>query len=170
MNFDQFDKMIRDKATKIKAAQQSLLSKVGADGLRFVDDNFRAQSWEGKPWEKIVRDGTILVSPGGGALKRSFNDEQRPGEVRIYSNVPYAEVHNEGFNGQVAIPAHKRSQYKKTGRGKKKKVSTGLVKAHTRKMKIAQRQFAPTAASPSPTLQKQVNQTIQSHYQTLLKP
>jgi phage gpG-like protein len=170
MNFDQFDQNMRDKAAKVKAAQQSLLSKVSADGLRFVDDNFRNQSWEGKPWKKIVRDGTILVSSGGGALKRSFNDELSPGEVRIYSNVSYAQVHNEGFDGQVAIPAHKRSQYKKTGRGKKKKTSTGMVKAHTRKMKIDQRQFAPTAASPSATLQQQVNQTIQTHFKDILNP
>lgn len=166
MDINDFDKMLKEKAEAVKAGSVKLTQKLQADALRFIDDNFRNQSWEGKPWEKIARDGTILVHTAH--LKNSFNGEQRPGEVRIYSNVPYAAVHNEGFEGQVSIPAHKRSRYQKLKRGKKKKISTGEVQAHTRNMKIKQRQFAPTASSPSPTLEKIVNQTIKEHFGNIL--
>jgi phage gpG-like protein len=166
MNFDEFDKMLKAKAAEIKRQQGALLTKLSADGLRFVDDNFRNQSWEGKPWLGIARDGTILVHHGD--LKRSFNDELKPNEVRIYSNVKYAAVHNEGFDGTQSVKAYKRGKYQRTGRGKKKKTGTGDVKAFTRHMKIKQRQFAPTDTSPSPTLEKKVNETITTHYSTIL--
>jgi phage gpG-like protein len=167
MNFDEFDKTLRAKAEAVKAGALKLSQKVAAEALRFVDDNFRNQSWEGTPWQAITRaDGTILVDTA--RLKRSFNQDGTPGEVRIYSNVPYAAVHNEGFEGQVSIPAHKRSKYQKLKRGKKKKISTGEVRAHTRNANIKQRQFAPTATSPSPTLQKAVNETITEHFSEIL--
>jgi phage gpG-like protein len=167
MTFDEFETMLKQKAAEIKNGQAKLTQKLQAVALRFIDDNFRNQSWEGVPWEKISRtDGTILVHKA--KLKNSFNGEQIVDGVRIYSNVPYAAVHNEGFDGQVSIPEHKRSRYAKTGKGKKKKLGTGTVKAHTRVMKIKQRQFAPTDSSPSPTLEKIANQTITEHFAEIL--
>jgi phage gpG-like protein len=167
MDFNEFDKMLKEKVAAIQAGSVKLTQKIAAEALRFIDDNFRNQSWEGKPWAAITRaDGTILVDTA--RLKRSFNSDEKPGEVRIYSNVPYAAVHNEGFEGQVSIPAHKRSRYQKLKRGKKKKISTGEVRAHTRNMKIKQRQFAPTDSSPSPTLEKAINETIQDHFSEIL--
>lgn len=168
MTPQEFEAQMQKNAEEVKKQMQQLPALLAADALRFVDDNFRNQSWEGKPWKAIVRNGTILVETA--RLKNSFNYETAPGEARIYTNVPYAAVHNEGFQGSVSIPAHKRSQYAKTGKGKKKKTSTGMVKAHSRKMNIAQRQFAPTSSSPSLTLQKQLNQTIETHFNDILKP
>jgi len=168
MTIAEFDKLLRENAAEIKAREQELADAVEGDALRFIDDNFRNQGWEGIPWEDIQRDGTILVDTA--TLKRSFNGDSVPGEVRIYTNVPYAGVHNEGFEGDVTIKEHKRSKYKKTGKGKKVKSATGNVKAHTRKMNIKQRQFAPTESSPSPTLEKEVSTTIENHFNDILKP
>lgn len=171
MTFDEFEKTLREQTTQIKQSEPKLTAKLAVVGRRFIDDNFRSQAWEGEPWEAVARGGTILVLPGGGAhLKNSFNAQQQPGQVRIYSNVPYAAVHNEGFDGTQSVKAHKRSRYQKLKRGKKKKISTGEVKAHTRHMKIKQRQFAPTTGSPSPTLEAQVSQTITDHFSEILKP
>lgn len=76
--------------------------------------------------------------------------------VTIGTDVPYAEMHNEGFNGTVSVKAHKRGSFskKKEGTGvfnvKSKrerkrtvrtKTSEHTVKAHSKKMNIPKRQF-----------------------------
>jgi phage gpG-like protein len=171
MDFNEFNKQLLQKAQDAKKAMnQQLGPKVAAVALRFIDDNFRMQGWQNgalNPWVKGGKDGTVLVKSG--ALKRSFNSEIKSGQVRIYTNVKYAAVHNEGFKGEVSVKAHKRSKFKKSG-AKKKRVSTGEVQAHTRQMDIPQRQFAPTAGSESESLNTQVKNTIESHLKHILKP
>jgi phage gpG-like protein len=169
MNFEQWDEELKKRLKKAQEAQAKLPAILAGDALRFIDDNFRQQAWEGEPWKGITRpDGTILVHTA--KLKNSFNFDTAPGEARIYTNVPYAAVHNEGFSGSVNVPSHKRSKYKSTGKGKMKKTSSGMVKAHSKKMEIDQRQFAPTESSPSPTLEKQIANTIQQYFNHILKP
>lgn len=169
MNFEQWDEDLQKRLKKAQEAQAKLPLLLAADALRFIDDNFRNQAWEGTPWKAITRtDGTILVDTA--KLKNSFNYDAKAGEARIYTNVPYAAVHNDGFEGAVSVPAHKRSQYKKLAKGKKKKTSTGMVKAHSKKMKIDQRQFAPTEKSNSPTLEKTLNTTITTYFKDVLNP
>ena len=88
--------------------------------------------------------------------------------------MPYAKSHNEGFNGTVSVKAHTRNQYTKTqvGTGKftkkgKERMKSAImktgqttVKAHTRKVNLQQRQFAPTASSPSPVLDNAVMREV----------
>lgn len=167
MNFEQWDEDLKKRLKKAEAAQAKLPAILAGDALRFIDDNFREQAWEGEPWKAITRpNGTILVDTA--KLKNSFNFDTAPGEARIYTNVPYAAVHNNGFSGSVNVPSHKRSKFKKTGKGKMKKTSSGMVKAHSKKMEIDQRQFAPTDGSPSPTLQKKLNTTIENYFKDII--
>lgn len=164
MDFSEFDKKLQAMARDAKSANGIPLSKeIEAAALRFVDDNFRSSSWEGVQWEKSSDDGTPLIQSG--ALKRSFNGESTPQQVRIYTNVPYARVHNEGYKGTESVKAHTRGVYTKKGRGKKVKSGVQQVRAFTRQMNIRQRQFAPYEGHESPTLNKEVEQIITDHVQ-----
>lgn len=158
MDINQFNKELQRKSAEVQEAiKKELTTKVTALGLRFVDDNFRNQGWEGTAWDKSKADGTTLVDTG--ALKRGFNTEKRDGEVRFYNTVEYGQAHNEGFEGTVTVPEHTRARYSRNGQKRKKK-STGTVKAHKRKMNIKKRQFAPYPGHEGKTLNDQVNQTI----------
>jgi phage gpG-like protein len=137
--------------------------------LRFVDDNFRLQGWQGstfEPWAPIKRAGTILVRTG--ALRRSFMTQNRGnGEVYFYNDLPYAKVHNQGFNGVVNVRSYSRKNYlnaksssltRFTPSGKHRVENvrnlTGEtnIAGYTRKADIIQRQFAPYEGSESPVL------------------
>lgn len=158
MDFSQFNAALQRKATEVQQAiKNELAVKVTALGLRFIDDNFRNQGWEGTAWPKSKEDGTTLVDSG--ALKRGFNTERRDGEIRFYNTVEYGQVHNEGFEGTIDIPEHTRSKYKRSGQ-RRTRTSTGTVKAHKRKVSITKRQFAPYAGNESKTLNEQVQKTV----------
>lgn len=164
-------------AQEVKEAQHMHIPQlVESAALRFVDDNFINQGWEGQAWEPSK--GTILVKSG--ALKRGFESFASPGQVRIINEVPYADAHNRGFEGEVDVPDHERGVYKKVGSGKftkkgkerlvTKKTGSVHVRAHKMKIKLKKRQFAPTEDSPSPTLNKIVTTIISSEMLKIIKP
>ena len=155
--------------------------------LRFIDGNFRSQGWQGATfnrWTPIRRKGTILVHKG--RLRRGMNySNAGAGAVRFYNNTPYAEVHNRGFRGTVNVKAHTRSKYIKskvmavneftrTGRHKTKtitnKVAEHQVKAHTRKVNIIQRQFAPYEGHESPVLNTSITRELNREITKILTP
>lgn len=167
MNFKEWEKKVNKQAEEIKkAAEQDIPLQVESAALKFVDDNFRNQGWEGQGWQKNERDGTILVDSG--TLRRGFESEVSKDQVKITNEVKYAAPHNEGFEGEVTVKEFTRSKFKGKG-AKKKKVSSGKVKSHSRKMKLPKRQFAPTDDSPSPTLNKEVKTVIETKVNTILK-
>ncbi|WP_198659605.1 hypothetical protein [Nubsella zeaxanthinifaciens] len=163
-------------------AQGMIINKT----LRFVDGNFRAQGWQDssfKKWRGIERKGTILVKTG--ALRRSWNYQYATGGgVRFYNNVPYAKAHNEGFTGTVQVKAHTRNKYGKSQvfsltdfnrNGTRKvrtvtnKVGSNQVKAHTRRVHIVQRQFAPYAGHESQTLNNSIIRELNREINIILR-
>lgn len=167
MNFKDLEKQILTKAEQLKkAAETEIPLLVESEALLFVDNNFRNQGWEGVGWQKNDRDGTILVDSS--TLRRGFESTANKDEVKITNEVKYAAPHNEGFEGEVTVKEFTRSNFKKKG-AKKKKIGSGKVKSHKRKMKLPQRQFAPTNDSPSPTLNKNVKQAIETKINSVLK-
>ena len=185
MNPEEFSQSLRKKEAELKNyATSRFPSKAGNIALRFVNGNFRAQGFQGstfKRWSPNSRNKTILVKTG--KLRAATYFTTQAGQAIIKNHMPYAKVHNEGFKGEISIKAHTRNQYTKTkvGTGKytKKgkertktvtmKVGEGNVRAHTRKIDLPPRQFAPTAGSPSPVLgnaivrevAKDINQIMQ---------
>lgn len=141
--------------------------KAGEISLRFIDDNFRMQGWQGatfQPWPATKRGGTILVKTS--TLRRGSRFTTQPGVTHVKNDVIYAAVHNNGFNGLVEVKAHQRrlltATKTATGRIKisgKPQMQTihgvsGIqnVKAHTRHMNIPQRKFFPVSYDDSPVL------------------
>lgn len=97
------------------------------EGERVFTESFRNQGWEGKRWQKRKNSKNtrpILI----GRTRKLINSVRTSGRSatmqRIVwgSYVPYAKVHNEGFNGVVHVRSHKR-----TGKAIKTKVRGSTV-------------------------------------------
>lgn len=149
----------------------------GRKALRFIDGNFRAQGWQGagfKPWKRSKKKGgATLVKKG--KLRRSFRQQYGPGQVRIYTQSPYAAIHNRGFNGRVNVKGHQRrkfakskvgtGRFTKTGKERTKTISqqtgTSTVAAFKRKVVLPKRQFMPESYSDSPVLFNAVKRDVE---------
>lgn len=151
-------------------ARKALPNEVAVLAVKFSKDRFRDQAWydnNKEAWKarKKRREGgkrksqTLLVNSG--RLKRSIRKiKADQNEVRIGSDVPYAEIHNNG--GKITANANVRSYTKKAhsrkahNRSRKgniesvpaQNVSSHRIKAHRRKMNttIPQRQFIGNSA------------------------
>jgi phage gpG-like protein len=177
---------ISNNMRKIAAAVKNYRDAVfpgmaGKKALRFIDGNFRKQSWEGVPWKrrrggKRNNGRALLIDKG--ILRRGTNMRTTSGAVTVFNYVKYAKAHNTGFNGTVAIKAYKRNLFgkyktsslktKKSSLTKQLKGNTD-VKAHNRQMRLPRRQFMPTAERPSPTLNKEVQREVQLQMLKILK-
>lgn len=163
---------LRNAEGEVKKMALYFPSMAGEKALRFINGNFRAQGYQGNSfnkWAAIKRKGTILVKTGN--LRRSIRSEVRGmGVVAITSNAPYAKVHNEGFSGTVQVGPFKR---RITGKAMRYSVKTRKrlkdatytkgftdVSAHTRKVNIKQRQFAPITPYDSPVLNNAIRREI----------
>jgi len=136
--------------------------------LRFINNNFQMQGWNGSTFQrwKSNKKGTRILFKSGD-LSRGFNYELRGnGDVLFKNEMPYAWVHNNGFNGKVTVPAHKRSKYLRV-RKSLTKIGKIDVKEFTRIMKIDQRQFAPTESSPSPILEADITKWLKKDIEQL---
>lgn len=149
-----FDSFHYKKAKGFELAEES---------LKFFKKSFNKQGWEDvalDKWKKRKKPKPkhpILVKTGN--LKRSIAILKNVGyNIVIGTNLPYAKIHNEGFDGEESVRAHTRKRNIKTrigggglfvnGKFKKgiyKKVkiigTSTQVKAHTRHMVMPQRQY-----------------------------
>lgn len=168
MDAAKFPDELRKKAALLEQYVRYKMPKmVVRKTIRFIDGNFRAQGWQGRiflPWQKTRRGGTILVRSGN--LRRSIHSDTFSYQARIYTNSPYARVHNRGFNGTVNVRAHTRFKYTAirvptgkltrsgTPRTKTMHQATGMtqVQAHQRHMNTPKRQFMPEGVADSPIL------------------
>ncbi len=171
MSPQEFERTLQLKSKEVQAyAMLKFPTMAGNKVLRFIDGNFRAQGFQGSTFKRWKPSkGTILVKTG--ALRAANYYTTQPGQVTVKNSMPYAKMHNNGFKGTINIKAHSRNSYGKikagTGRFTKKgkertqtltiKTGESQVKAHSRKIDLKQRQFTPTSANDSPTL----NQAIQ---------
>ena len=168
MNANEFAAELEKKTKALeKYARVEFPRMAGRKVLRFIDGNFRAQGWQGRsflPWQRNKTNTTILIRRG--TLRRSINMQTSDGMVRIYTNCPYARVHNRGFNGTVTVKAFTRNKYTATRIGTGRYTKNGnermktvhqvsgssQVKSHIRKMNTPRRQFMPESWDDSPVL------------------
>lgn len=172
-NIDKFNNQLRIMAGQMNGLLKTLPAQIGALALESIDDNFRSQSFFGAPW-KARADGTGGAGSGAkrgasgrfesgsgrallvltGRLRRSFKLQNSGLSVTIFTDVPYAEIHNEGgtITGTANVGEYTRHQYEmnevskpgsKQEEWRKEKVGSGKVRAHSREMNltIPQRQF-----------------------------
>jgi len=165
MTFEEFELKLKAVQTQIETdGDLEVARMLETEALRFVDDNFRMQGYEGNTWKPST--GTILVKTG--RLRRGFQSFLSPGEVLLRNDVPYARIHNEGLSGTSQVRAHIRSKQKAVGRGLRQITGKQEVRAHSRNFNMPKRQFAPTVDSPSLVLRQAVNAKLESYIGNLL--
>lgn len=174
-NFDlPFENMLR----QYRRFRQRLTAEVSVLATNEFKENFRRRGYMSdqglKKWKPRAKDKkagrAILVASG--RLKRSLRPAPTYNDARVVTDVPYAQVHNEGGKAVVKVRAHNRRKFSKTTvqtltksgkkRNKTMKAVSGKtkVKAHKRKQNIVARPFMLTTA---PLLRK-----IDHHVETEL--
>ena len=127
----------------VTRAINAMPARVGTCAVNFSKQRFVQQNWHDttpEPWKPRSRtrrggerrqSGAILVDSG--RLKRSIRvvsaDSNR---VIIGTDVPYAEIHNEGLDGEVSVRKHSR---------RSRKGRLHILKAHKRRVHMPQRRF-----------------------------
>ncbi len=110
----------------------------------YINANFekwaaRKESKWGKKSKRKAKSRAVLVQSG--QLRRSIRYKVSGNTINIFTDVPYAQVHNEGQNIAVTqtVEAHTRKAHKRAG----KRVKETTVRTHSRKMnfKMPKRQF-----------------------------
>ena len=153
-----------------KFPEMAAIEAVNFSKERFVRKNWvdRANSpwkqpepvpdWVPKEWRK--KGGSLLVGKGSGRLKKSIRKiATTRNSVTIGTDVPYAQIHNEGgtIKQEITIKAHSR----------KRKGRTENVKEYKRKreFKIPQRQFIGESA----ILLRRIERLVQREINEILK-
>lgn len=164
-----------------------LPQQLGTLAVNFAKQRFADQAWQNtstEPWTKrkhlrrggeARQRGAVLVDSG--RLKRSICIVAvTPTSVTIGTDVPYAQIHNDGFEGDVNVKAytqqvkgHKRKQKVKSKKGKKTKIvnvrpHSRHVKAHTRSVNMPRRRFLGESAE----LERQITEFILGEIQSAI--
>lgn len=143
-----------------------LPQQIGTLAVNFSKQRFVSQNWHDKtaePWQRRTRKrrggekrqkGAVLVDSG--RLKRSIRiTSVTKTSVTIGTDVEYAKIHNDGFDGVQSVRAHTR----------KTKNKTQNVRAHTRKMKMPQRRFFGESAE----LERLITEFIENELKTAIQ-
>lgn len=144
------------KLTKLaQAIKPQVLKLLGDTTLRFIDDNFARQGFQGASFtrwparSKNTRGGTRKILSGKtGALRRSPKKILHSNSVTIVIDVPYAKIHNDG--GPL-----------RRGHGK----TSGHNKSSTGGGRMPQRKFA----GSSPVLNKMCEKAVTTFLNQTLK-
>ena len=129
------------KLNELQKLYRKFPDMAGITAVNFSKDRFVRKNWldeTPKQWEPRKRKapGSLMVGKGSGRLKKSIRRTKvTRNSVTIATDVPYAQIHNDGgvINKTVTVKAHSR---KRKGRSEN-------VKSHRRKMNttLPQRQF-----------------------------
>ncbi len=168
---------------EIKKVIRRLPRKFGTEVVRYSMQRFREQGWDGKPWQprkagsKNNKGRAILIKRG--RLRRSIRITKIDAtSVTIGSDVPYARIHNEGFDGWQQIRAHNRAVTRRkrttfyredTGEAEHVRIkykSKEAVKAFIRRVRMPKRQFL----GDSPYLRRNLHRIAAAEFKTALKP
>lgn len=166
------DEMERQLQAMMNYIENDVPLVIGVEAVKHFKNNFQEEGFDGKKWasRKTKRsgstDGQKILSKSGD-LAESIDYKIDGDDVVIYSDLPYAQIHNEG--GTINMPAkekvvahkvHTRGKHKgKTLFAKNDKNATfgqkATVGAHV--IKIPQRQFI---GSSKPLLEKITNKIV----------
>jgi len=159
MSIKHSGKSIQDQVRDFRAFARDLPQYVGTEAVRFFKDSFNRQGFidEGgvKRWKprnkKAKRNKGRKILIDSGALKRSIRiTDKTAHSVTVGTNLPYAQIHNEGFSGVQYVKPHKRTATRKmkwknsyTGRNTtiKGAGSRHNVKGFGRRVNMPKRQF-----------------------------
>lgn len=127
----------QDVFNRIKRAVSSVPARVAVLAVNFSKERFVKKNWldvTPEPWTTTrKRKGSTLVSSG--RLKRSVRKiSVSPSRVVIGTDVPYAQMHNEGgvISGTERVGSHRRKAHRRKRHIRKgKTVKATMVKSYT---------------------------------------
>jgi len=148
------------KLQRLAKVQKQMPTKMGTLAVRFSKERFQQKNWLDRtrqPWEKRKRKDRGTLMNRTGRLKRSIRKIEVGKDYAIIgTNVPYAEAHNEGLTIKKTVSVKKHTR--------KRKGSSGEVKAHTRKMnlKLPERRFIGDSAILERRIERLVEREIKN--------
>lgn len=165
--FPDFKNIIKD-LNDVKVQMRKLTQYAGTEALNFYKESFKRQGFIDERYEAwkerkaptnrkaARRTGKRAILVQTGRLRRSLRKRVINTTIEILTDVPYAQIHNEG--GTIQGTATVRQHTRRTKLGVKSNVT-----AHTRKvnMRIPKRQFMGESAL--------LNKRFVFHFERLLK-
>ncbi|MCF6185027.1 MAG: phage virion morphogenesis protein [Bacteroidales bacterium] len=156
-------------------ALQGIVNDVAVISADAFDRNFEKESFFGKPWkpskyveqENAKRKKSRHILQNRGHLRKSINYGTFGNTIRFYSNLPYANIHNEG--GTIKHPGGTAYFYDKK-KGKPVWISNrtaygknyARTKAH--KIEIPQRQFIGDHKLLEKMIEEHIEKEIMKHF------
>jgi phage gpG-like protein len=168
---------------RLESTIRELPRRLGTEVVRYSNQRFREQGWDGQPWQgrKGNKDAGRALLMKRGRLRRSIRIINVTADsVTIGTDVPYARIHNEGYNGTQSVRAHTRAleftfkfsdlntPVKGSGKFKVRKGKGAYdtkVKAFTRRMRMPQRKFL----GDSPYLRRNLERIIRADMNRIMK-
>jgi phage gpG-like protein len=163
------------KLNRLRKLYEKFPNMAAIEAVNFSKERFVRKNWVNKtpePWKKPKpvpawvpnewrkKGGSLLIGKGSGRLKRSIRKiKVTQNSVTIGTDVPYAQIHNEGgtIKQNVTIKAHSRQRKGRTERVKEYK--------RKRAFKIPQRQFIGESA----ILLRRIERMVQREMTEILK-
>lgn len=150
-----------DLAAYFEAIPEEIFSEVpdivAETAVEYFKESFTLKEFDGKPWEPAKvekKTGSLMVESGN--LVNSITAAVITRERLVVSagndKVDYAQPHNEGFTGNVIIPAHTRNT-------KKGPVE---VKEHSRYINLPQRQFLGKADELAKMIKERIDEWLKT--------
>lgn len=133
MNIKELEDYLRTMPDELMGDAAEIVAETATE---YFKETFRKKAFDGNPWaptRTAKKRGSLLVDSGAmmNSIRPLVVSLQRVVIAAGNQKVTYAKVHNEGYDGEVQVPAHTR---------RTKKGSTN-VKAHSRTAHVIQRQF-----------------------------
>lgn len=133
MNIKELEAYLNSLPDKLMGDAAEIVAETATE---YFKETFRKKAFDGNPWtpaRTAKRRGSLLVDSGAmmNSIRPLVVTPQRVVIAAGNQKVTYAKVHNEGYDGEVQVPAHSR----RTKRG------STTVKAHSRTAHVIQRQF-----------------------------
>jgi phage gpG-like protein len=169
INSEQFIRQLQEQSKEIAKLIQDIPRIIGVEAVNHFKENFQKEGFDQpKTWQEVKRrqgvqrpnhaEDSLPILTGSGNLGRSIQYEVGQNQVTIFSDVEYAEIHNEGgvIKTTANVGAHTRTRNGKTF----------TVRAHNRVMNttIPQRQFI----GESEYLNKQIEKGIDERIKAIL--
>lgn len=132
---------------------------VAETATEYYKGRFREKAFDGNPWAPAKaprRNGSLLVDSGNllNSIRPAYVGRDKVVISAGNDKVGYAQVHNEGYTGQVVVPTHVR---------RTRKYGDVNVKEHTRQADIPQRQFM----GKSDELATEIHKRLEGYMNTL---
>lgn len=164
MTLDELNDYLRNLPEQVKETAPNIVAETAVE---YYKATFTLKGFDGVAWRagRPKPTGSLLVQSGNlmNSIRPDYVGTDRVVVSAGSPQVPYARVHNEGFDGIVSVQSHKRSKRGSNTARKNKNVLYGgdtVVEAHTRHMRMPKRPFMGHARQLTERIVERINEAI----------